>query len=162
MMPLLEQADLHQTLSAASWSSVSPERTTETASASANLRGRRVLVIEDEPLIALDLTQILSDAGAIPLGPATTVEDALELISSTGFDAALVDANLGGKPVDSVAAELIRLGTPYVFVTGYGRDWLPADFQRVPIITKPLAKEIILETVARLIEEQPELKRSTA
>ena len=161
-MLLLEQADWHRTLFAASWPSATLEPIPEAPPALAAVQGQRVLVIEDEPLIALDLTHILSDAGAIPVGPATTVEDALELMAATDFDAALLDANLGGKPVDALAAELTRLGTPFAFVTGYGRDWLPTAFQGVPVVTKPLTGEIVVQTIARLLKAQAELQRSMA
>jgi len=72
------------------------------------LAGRRLLVIEDEPLVALDLVAGLEEAGAEIVGSAGTVEEALQLIESASIDAVLLDANLRGRPVDDLAAALTR------------------------------------------------------
>ena len=85
----------------------------------ARLSGFRFLVVEDEPLVSLDLVAGLEGAGAEVVGPAGTLEEALQLVETTVIEAALLDGNLHGKPVDEIAAALARRNVPFVFVTGY-------------------------------------------
>jgi CheY-like chemotaxis protein len=116
------------------------------------LAGRRLLVIEDEPLVALDLVAGLEEAGAEIVGSAGTVEEALQLIESASIDAVLLDANLRGRPVDDLAAALTRKNVPFVFVTGYGQESLPRSFSTAPMLAKPFSREQLLRAVAPLIE----------
>src|SRR3546814_19826763 len=80
-----------------------------------------ILLIEDEPLIAMDMCDTLEDAGYTVVGPASTLDEAHELVETAKFDAALLDANLSGEAVDEVAAALTRKGMPIAFVNGFGR-----------------------------------------
>jgi PAS domain S-box-containing protein len=116
------------------------------------LFGLRVLVVEDEPLIALDIDEILQETRCKVIGPATTVEGAMRCIEANEIDAALLDANLSGSPVDDLAAALTRSNIPFAFVTGYGRDGLPASFREAMVIAKPFDPETILSALARLVE----------
>lgn len=118
-----------------------------------NLKGRRILVIEDEPLIGMDIVASLEDAGATVEGPVASIEDACAIIASRYFDAALVDANLHGKPVGPIAAALMELDVPFAFATGYDRDGLPDGFQERPILGKPAGPEQVLAMVARLVAD---------
>ncbi len=123
------------------------------------LAGRRLLVIEDEPLVALDIVAGLEDAGAEILGPAGTERDALRLIDTEMADAALLDANLHGRPVDQVAAALARRRIPFVFVSGHSRDALPAGFAEAPLIGKPFSHRKLVEIVADLLQPASPLKQ---
>lgn len=116
------------------------------------LAGRRFLVIEDEPLVVLDLVAGLEEAGAEIVGSAGTIEEALQLIDGTSMDVALLDANLRGRPVDSVAAALTRKKVPFVFVTGYGQQSLPRAFSTAPMLAKPFNQEQLLEAVVPFVE----------
>lgn len=116
-----------------------------------SLRGRHILVIEDEPLVAMDTEAHLVSAGCNVVGPAATVDEAKRLIDETVFDAALLDANLGGDPVDEVAAALTRKGIPFAFATGYGREALPHGFRDRPVITKPFRPNAILSELEALL-----------
>jgi PAS domain S-box-containing protein len=124
----------------------------ETGGKQAGLAGRRVLLVEDEPLVALEIAGSLAELGLEVLGPAGTVEDAMRLVeeSAPSLDGALLDANLTGRPVDEVAAALTRRCVPFVFVTGYGPESLPKAFQRVPILAKPFGSRELREAVTRL------------
>lgn len=133
-------------LSPAARLAVSPATTVQSA-----VRGRRVLVVEDEPLVAMDLAGALTEAGHVVVGPAATIEAARKLIDAEAFDAALLDANLNGVAVDEIAEALSRLATPFAFVTGYGRDELPADFRDAAIVSKPFDRRRIEEIVAQLV-----------
>ena len=122
---------------------------------SASFAGKRILIVEDEPLIAMVLSDYLKDAGCIPVGPAQTLSKALDLAASESFDAALVDGNLAGSPVDQVAAALALKGAPFAFVTGYGREALPPDFREQVIVEKPFSQEQIVAVLNRLFMNAP-------
>ena len=117
-----------------------------------NLKGRRFLVVEDEPLIGLDIVAALEEAHAFVEGPVATIEEACDLIERLRFDGALLDANLHGRPVDEIAAALSRRNVPFAFVTGQNSDALPEEFQKLPIVDKPCRAEQIVEISARIIE----------
>ena len=118
------------------------------------LSGKRLLVVEDEPLIALDIVGNLQDAGADVVGPAGTEVDALQLIRCTLLDGALLDANLHGRAVDEIAAELARRSIPFVFVTGHSREGLPRAFAKTAILDKPFSKEQLLSAVNQLVSRE--------
>lgn len=115
------------------------------------LHGRRILIIEDEPVVSMDVVASLQEAGCIVIGPAGTVAEAWRLIESAVFDAALLDANLSGEPVDALAAALTARNTPFAFVTGYGREGLPAAFGRAPVLSKPFSPQQLIETAGALL-----------
>ena len=118
---------------------------------SAKLSGKRILVIEDETLLALDTLMTLEDAGAEVADAAATCKAALEQIGLRDFDAAVLDGNLGGEPVDAVAAALARRSIPFVFVTGYGRESLPHSFAHAPLLTKPFSGVQLVDVIIDLI-----------
>lgn len=114
------------------------------------MAAQRLLVVEDELLVALDIESILNDAGLTVIGPASSAAEALELIGSTTPDAALIDANLSGEPITEVAKALSERGIPFAYVTGYGRESLPNDYQ-APIVTKPFDADQLLAAARRLL-----------
>ncbi len=81
------------------------------------LRGARVLVVEDEAMLSLNLEAMLLDLGCVVAGTADKLDDALRIARTSDFDVAL----LGGKRVDPVAEAIRARGTPIVFITGYGK-----------------------------------------
>jgi len=101
------------------------------------LVGRRVLVVEDESLIAMLIEDALADMGCALAGTASKIEEALEKAKSLPFDIAILDVNLGGQPTFPVAEALIARGKPFVFATGYGASGIPSALQAIPIIHKP-------------------------
>jgi PAS domain S-box-containing protein len=115
------------------------------------IAGCRILVVEDEPLVALEMVAQLADAGAMAIGPAGTPEAAAWLIEAEPLDAALLDANLGGKPVDELATALDARGVPFAFVSGYGRSELPEGFRARPLLDKPFGSETLIGLVAALL-----------
>jgi CheY-like chemotaxis protein len=106
----------------------------------APLRGKRVLVVEDETLIAMMAEEMIMDLGASVIGPARSVDEALKLAESADIDLALLDVNLNGARVDPVLARLKERGVPVVLATGYGTTALDVP-QDVPIIRKPYTEE---------------------
>ena len=85
------------------------------------LRGARVLVVEDEAMLSLNLETMLLDLGCVVAGTADKLDNALQIARTSDFDVALLDINLRGKRVDPVAETIRARGTPIVFVTGYGK-----------------------------------------
>lgn len=99
----------------------------------------RVLVVEDEYLLANELAMELGDKGAVVLGPVPSVEQALALLEDeAALDGAILDVNLGGQPVFSLADDLIGRGVPLVFTTGYDAAALPLRFAHYPRCEKPI------------------------
>jgi len=115
------------------------------------LKGARVLLVEDEPLVALDLRFELEDAGAVVLSVARTVAEAMEAAQGQQVDLALLDGNLKGEPVDEVAALFSQQGVPFCFVSGYGREHLPAGFDHAPLIEKPFRPDALRSILTDLL-----------
>ena len=102
------------------------------------LKGRRVLVVEDEMMIAMLVEDMLAELGCAVVGPAHALDAALELAASeVGLDVALLDVNLGGKPVFPVADALRLKGVPAIFSTGYGDAGLRDSDKGAPVLQKP-------------------------
>lgn len=127
-----------------------------------SLKGKCFLVVEDEPLVALDLVAGLEGAGAQIAGPAGAVAEALDIIARVPLDAALLDGNLYGQPVDAVAAALVQRNVPFIFVTGYGTESLPADFRSSEILGKPFTDTQLLAAASRLIRRGAKLTSPSA
>lgn len=103
------------------------------------LQGRRILIVEDDYLLAEDLRVELKHMGAEVLGPVARVGPALDLLSDgCRPDAAALDVNLGGELVYPVADLLLRRGVPFVFLTGYDRSSLPPAYAHVGCYEKPV------------------------
>ena len=117
----------------------------------AAVQGRRVLVVEDEPLIALEIEAELAAAGATVLGPVGIKEDAARLIETEPLDAALLDATLAGKPVDALAAALDARDVPFAFTSGHGPAELPEGFRDRPLLGKPFNAEALLDLISALL-----------
>jgi CheY-like chemotaxis protein len=115
------------------------------------LRGRCILLVEDEFLIALDLRQLFDAEGCRVLGPAPTVAEALRILA-TGPppDAAVLDVNLHGTRSGPVAAELVARGIPFVVTTAYPSLPEPA-FDGAPVLGKPYDPDQARETVLSLL-----------
>jgi PAS domain S-box-containing protein len=146
--------------SAGEFRSASRDETSLTArSATTKLTGKRFLVVEDEPLVALDVVAALKNAGAEIAGQSGTTREALNVIESTSLDAALLDANLRGQPVDEIAATLTRRNVPFLFVTGYGPEGLPQAFAKTAMITKPFSHQQLVEAAALLVEQPADARR---
>lgn len=104
------------------------------------LSGRRVLIVEDEALVAMLAEDFLLELGAIVVGPAASIDDAIAMIATQEVDAALLDLNIRGVRSDRVAEALRLRGIPIVCATGYGEG--AVEFARgAEIIAKPYSKE---------------------
>jgi DNA-binding LytR/AlgR family response regulator len=115
------------------------------------LRNRRLLIVEDDYMIAVELAQSLEALGVEVIGPAASVEDALALVEQEGgrMDGAVLDINLRGRRVYPVAEVLTARGVPFVFATGYDAMMIPEDYAGVPRCEKPVDKELLARMLAR-------------
>jgi CheY-like chemotaxis protein len=113
------------------------------------LAGRSILIIEDEQLVALDVRDAFSAAGASIIS-ASNAAEALRLIGSPGVAAAVVDINLGDEDCSNVCQRLSEVGIPFVFYTGEARPEILKRWPSAPVLTKLASKERVVEVVAGL------------
>ena len=98
-----------------------------------------------------DIVASLEDEGCQIVGPAATLQKALSLIESKEIDAALLDANLAGDPVDTLAAALVRRKIPFAFVSGYGREGLPEAYRQATLIKKPFQRQRLIDVIQQML-----------
>ena len=104
------------------------------------LKGKRILVVEDEALIAVMVEDMLLEMGCHVVGPAATIESALALARSEQIDGAVLDVNVRGERIDPVADALLARAVPMLFATGYGEVKL-ANGAVATVIDKPYTQE---------------------
>lgn len=115
----------------------------------------RVLIVEDESIIAMDIEAILRSGGFEAAGIAATIERALEFVGESRFDCAILDANLGGKSAEPVARALASKRIPFVGVSGYARHQRPPAFLKAPFLTKPFSASDLLREVDAATRPKP-------
>ena len=118
-----------------------------------DLAGLRVLVVEDEMMVSMLIEDMLEDLGCKVVGPASRLEEAIELANSVELDCAVLDVNLGGQPIFPLADLLREKGAPFAFATGYGDAGAPLGFD-APIIRKPYDVTQVAAAVAALLSPQ--------
>jgi DNA-binding response OmpR family regulator len=114
------------------------------------MAGARVLVVEDESLLAETLCDLMQDAGCEPIGPAATVAAALRLIDQASIDVAVLDIRLLSEMSFPVAYALRRRGIPLLFLTSYEQRSLPKDLGDAILVEKPFSAPLLIEIVRRL------------
>jgi len=114
------------------------------------LSGKRVLVVEDDPILSLTIEDVLVEAGAVVIGPVAWLKEAEELAGSAQLDVAILDVNINGGHSYSVAGRLAARGIPFVFATGYGSDGLQTDLN-APILHKPYNPRQLQTTLRELL-----------
>jgi PAS domain S-box-containing protein len=116
------------------------------------LRGCRILVVEDDALLAMSVVDMLEEAGAVIVGPAATLDEANRLITSDGLSGAILDIRLNGDEVWPIAGRLAKKDVPFMFYSGhFSADTLPAQWAKRPILTKPARPKQILCALADLM-----------
>jgi CheY-like chemotaxis protein len=108
-----------------------------------NMTGFRVLVVEDQMLIAMEIEDALRDLGCMVVGPVGSVVPAVQLVQTQALGAAVLDVNLGGEQVFPVAEELQARNIPFIFTTGYGEMSLPEKWRDRPHLSKPFTRRQI-------------------
>ena len=116
----------------------------------ARIRNRSILVVEDEPLIAMMTSRSLKELDASVVGPFATAIEATGALSAR-VDAALLDVNIGGEYVYELASELDRRGVPFIFVTGYHAGAIDERFATAPVLTKPVERDDLAAALTRVL-----------
>lgn len=124
-----------------------------------SLAGLRVLVVEDEALVAMLVEDLLADLGCAVVGPFATVATALGAVAPGALDAALVDVNLGGERAYPLADALAAAGVPFVFLTGYGRAGVDPRYAEAAVLPKPFEAASLERALAEVVASSPGRRR---
>lgn len=117
----------------------------------AHLAGKRVLLVEDQFIIAMDLERVLKAAGCLVTGPVARLQPALAQATTGAFDFAILDVNLFGEKVFPVAEMLDQRGVPFVLTTGYGDRAAPPGREAWPIVNKPYDPQAVLRLMGSML-----------
>lgn len=117
------------------------------------LTGIRVLIVEDQFLIADEMARSVTALGGEPLGPCPTVAAARSHINASRPDVALLDVNLKGEDVFALAADLARMEVPFAFATGYESWMIPPAYRERPRLEKPVSPTSLQRVIATLKRE---------
>ncbi len=119
------------------------------------LNGKRVLLVEDEALVAMLVEDMLADEGCEVAATASRLGEALALAGDPGLeiDIAILDVNLAGEPVFAVAEVLAKRGVPFAFATGYGAGGLPDGWKSRPTLQKPFTAADVHAVLRRIVSE---------
>jgi len=115
----------------------------------------RILVVEDENFLAMELTWIVQEAGYSVVGPERSVAETSKLLAWNKVDLALLDINIGGEMVFPVSKMLDTLGVPFVFITS-NSAWVPEEYRHRPLMTKPFRPQALLALILRVLAERVE------
>lgn len=116
------------------------------------LRGRRVMIVEDEMLVAMELESLLLEQGCSVVGPAPSAARALALLKEELPDAAILDVNLNGHTAMPVAEALSEQGVPFLLATGYSQALQP-ELRDAPRVDKPVDHDRLVRVLANLLKE---------
>jgi CheY-like chemotaxis protein len=111
---------------------------------------RRVLVVEDEMVVAMLVEDMIADLGYEVAGIVSRVDDAMKLVDSEGFDVAVLDVHLNGRLIFPFADALAERHIPFVFATGYGERGIPREHSNWPVLQKPFRAEDLKRALDRL------------
>jgi CheY-like chemotaxis protein len=115
--------------------------------------GLKVLLVEDEPIVAMMVEDMLDELGCALAGTAASIDEGLTMAEAGGFDIALLDVNLNGRRSDPIAEILARAGTPYVYATGYGAAAVQAGCG-ARVLQKPYTIDQLAEALAEIGPER--------
>ena len=113
--------------------------------------GSRVLVVEDEPLLALQVKMTLDEHGCLVVGPFAAVVPAMKAVNADRLDAAVLDINLGKELSFPIADTLAAANVPFVFLTAYNRAVLPLAHRHRLVLPKPFRAEALLAELAEMV-----------
>ena len=118
-----------------------------------SMPGRRIMIVEDEALVAMVLEDQLADLGLSIVATCPTVTEAIAAIDEKAPDSAILDVNLGGQFVYPVADRLLERGIPFVFVTGYGPESVDRRYASVRVLEKPVERHALELIFAKAPED---------
>jgi DNA-binding response OmpR family regulator len=114
------------------------------------LNGKRILIVEDEPVIAFDLQTTIADQHGVIIGPASTLKQALQFAQTEILDGAILDLRLREGLALAVAEALRTRGIPFVIHSGQAEVTIPAHWPPTPVISKPALPEVVIDTLQSL------------
>ena len=140
-----------------------PEAPTATTSNGINVAGNRVMVVEDEALVAMAISELLTELGYSVIGPFGRISEAIVALRNSRVDAAVLDVNLGGEVVYPLADALAAERVPFIFVTGYSDEEIERRFSSIPVLQKPIERDALKSmfgsrAVMADIDETPALR----
>lgn len=124
------------------------------------LEGVRILLVEDEGLVAMSVEDMLAELGCEVTVSADNIDVAIDKARAGGFECALLDVNLRGKEVFPVAEILSDQGIPFAFLSGYGRAGLPEKFRTRPVASKPFQIEELAAALSAALASHPSVRMS--
>jgi CheY-like chemotaxis protein len=116
------------------------------------MQGRRILVVEDDFLIAEWLCQAISEHGALISGPAGSAKEAIDLLDKSVVEGALLDLRLRNSIGLEVAVALRQRGIPFIVVTAYDRESLPSELKTAPYLRKPILQDHLIHLARRTFD----------
>jgi PAS domain S-box-containing protein len=108
------------------------------------MAGNRVLLVEDESMVAMMVEQVLTELGLCVVGPYGTIGEALQAVRERPVDAAILDINLGGQSVYPVVDLLAARGVPTAFISGYGAESVDRRYGHIPLMQKPIDRQALV------------------
>lgn len=116
------------------------------------LAGVRILIVEDDPLLLIDLESTLTEAGAVVTGLCQTLEEALARLDTNDFSVAVLDFRLGSENVSPVARKLLNRGVPFVLYTGQTTDDAGlTEWRECAIVEKPASPRVLVSAVKQAL-----------
>ena len=112
---------------------------------------KRILIVEDEVLIAISLEAALAGRGYDTVGPFNRVDQAVAAVECEQLDAAVLDVNLGGDKVFPVAVALSEKNVPFIFLTGYASLQLPEEYRTAVVLAKPFQDQHVVDCVTSMV-----------
>ncbi|RAK51723.1 response regulator [Phenylobacterium soli] len=116
----------------------------------AGIEGLKVLVVEDEMMVSMLIEDMLDELGCKVVGPASRLDEAMELAKDAELDCAVLDVNLGGQPIFPLADLLRERGAPFAFATGYGDAGLRDVDKGSPVLQKPFRENDLARVLGEL------------
>ncbi len=113
--------------------------------------GLKVLLVEDEAIIAMLLEDMLGDLGHKVIATAGRMEQATRLAAELPIDLAIIDVNLNGEQTYSLASIFSDRGVPFIFATGYGVSGLKKEWANVPTLQKPFQEEELAKAISQVV-----------
>jgi DNA-binding response OmpR family regulator len=110
-----------------------------------------VLIVEDDCLIALEISHFVEDAGYTVVGPEKSVDASIRALTQHKIDLALLDVKLGGELVFPIAKDLDAKGIPYIFLSSYSAAAIPAQHRHSPLVSKPYSPELLLAQMRQFL-----------
>ncbi|WP_142847104.1 response regulator [Telmatospirillum sp. J64-1] len=114
----------------------------------------RIMIVEDEAIVAMLLLDTLEEEGYSVLGPFASVAQASASLGKETPEAAVLDVNLGDEKVYPVADLLAQRNIPFMFITGYGLSGIDPAYRHVPVVQKPYAPDQVLALIRTLLQER--------